>query len=124
VAAPTAGLHFTEGVLARLAAGGIAVHRLTLHVGPATFQPIRTARVEDHRLPPERVTIPPDVADAVNAARAEGRRVVAVGTTTTRALEGAADARGRVAPLAGRVDLYVTPGYRFRVIDALLTNFH
>ncbi len=124
VAAPTAGLHFTPGALERLRARGVEVHALTLHVGPATFRPIKTARVEDHALPPERISLPADVAAAVNRARAEGRRVVAVGTTTTRALESAAGPDGLVRPMAGAAGLYITPGYRFRVVDALLTNFH
>ena len=124
VAAPTAGLHFTRRLLSRLGARGIEVHALTLHIGPGTFRPIKTARVEDHALQPERVTLPADVADAVNRARAESRRVIAVGTTTTRALESAAEAGGRVRPLDGAAGLYITPGYRFRVVDALLTNFH
>jgi len=125
IAAPTAGLHFTPTVLDRLRAQRIEVHALTLHVGPATFRPITTAHVEDHVLAAERVTIPAAVADAVNAARADGRRVVAVGTTTTRALESAVTADGR---LGFRHDattgLYITPGYRFRIVDALVTNFH
>jgi len=124
VAAPTAGLHFTEAVLERVRARGIEVHGLTLHVGPATFRPIRTNVVERHRLAAERVRVPEAVARAVNQARHEGRRVVAVGTTTTRALEGAALRGGEVEPLDGPVDLYITPGHRFRVVDALLTNFH
>jgi S-adenosylmethionine:tRNA ribosyltransferase-isomerase len=124
VAAPTAGLHFTPGLLTALEARGIAVHALTLHVGPATFRPIRTRHIEDHVLAPERVAIPAATAEAVNRARAEGRRVVAVGTTTTRALEGAAGAGGRLRPGSGTVDLYIVPGHRFRVVDALLTNFH
>lgn len=124
IAAPTAGLHFTPALLDALGAHGIQVHALTLHVGPGTFRPITSARVEDHALASERVTIPEAAARAVNAARAEGRRVVAVGTTTARALEGAAGAAGRVAPLHGSVDLYISPGHRFRVVDALVTNFH
>lgn len=124
VAAPTAGLHFTQSLLEGLRARGAEIHELTLHVGPGTFQPIKAPRVEAHRLPPERVTIPETVARAVNAARAEGRRVIAVGTTTTRALEGAAAADGTVEPRDGAVDLTIVPGYRFRVVDALLTNFH
>jgi len=124
IAAPTAGLHFTEELLARLSARGVEVLALTLHVGPATFRPITAARVEDHVLAPERVSVPVGVATAVDRARAEGRRVIAVGTTTTRALEGRAAADGRVRPGAGPVDLTITPGRRFRVVDALLTNFH
>ncbi|MGH7393174.1 MAG: tRNA preQ1(34) S-adenosylmethionine ribosyltransferase-isomerase QueA [Candidatus Rokuibacteriota bacterium] len=124
IAAPTAGLHFSPAVLGGLRARGVEIHELTLHVGPGTFRPITSAHVEDHALPPERVSISGTVAGAVNAARADGRRVVAVGTTTARALEGAAGPDGRVAPLEGRVGLSIAPGHRFRVLDALLTNFH
>jgi len=124
VAAPTAGLHFTAAVLDRLRRRGLEVHELTLHVGPGTFRPIKTATIEDHVLPPERASIPAAVADAVHRARAEGRRVLAVGTTTTRALESAAQVDGRVRALEGDAGVYITPGYRFRVVDALLTNFH
>ena len=124
VAAPTAGLHFTPAVLDSLRRGGVELHELTLHVGPGTFRPIKTARVEDHALPPERIAIPPSVADAVNRARDGHRRVVAVGTTTTRALESAVGADGRLRAVDGDAGLYITPGYTFRVVDALLTNFH
>jgi S-adenosylmethionine:tRNA ribosyltransferase-isomerase len=124
VAAPTAGLHFTTALLDALRTRGVEIHALTLHVGLATFRPIRAPRVEDHRLELEPARIPAMVADAVNRARAEGRRVVAVGTTTTRALEGAVDAGGRVQAGDGPVSLYITPGHRFAVVDALLTNFH
>ncbi|HSE92998.1 MAG TPA: tRNA preQ1(34) S-adenosylmethionine ribosyltransferase-isomerase QueA [Methylomirabilota bacterium] len=124
IAAPTAGLHFSSAVLDGLRARGVEVHEVTVHVGPGTFRPITSPRVEDHVLPSERVSISRTVAGAVNAAKADGRRVVAVGTTTVRALEGAAGPDGRVAPLEGRVDLYIAPGHRFRAIDALLTNFH
>ena len=124
VAAPTAGLHFTEALLERLRAGGVEVHALTLHVGPATFRPVTSPTVEGHAIAPERVVVPEPTADAVNRARAEGRRVVAVGTTVTRALESAVGADGRVAALAGPASLTIRPGYDFRAIDALLTNFH
>lgn len=124
IAAPTAGLHFTAELLDHLRVLGVQIHALTLHVGPGTFRPIKTARVEDHSLPTERVVIPGSVAHAVNAARAAGRRVVAVGTTTTRALESASGTDGTVRALDGRADVFITPGYRFRVVDALLTNFH
>ncbi len=124
VAAPTAGLHFTTGLLERLRGRGVEFHELTLHVGPGTFRPITAARVEAHTLPAERAVVPAAVAEAVNRARAEGRRVIAVGTTTTRALESAAGPDGRVRPLDGPAGLYITPGYRFRVVDALITNFH
>jgi S-adenosylmethionine:tRNA ribosyltransferase-isomerase len=124
VAAPTAGLHMTSRVMDRLGARGIEIHALTLHVGPATFRPIRASRIEAHVVPPERVTLPERVAVAVNAARADGRRVVAVGTTTTRALEGVARADGTIEPFDGAVGLFIHPGHRFRVVQALLTNFH
>jgi S-adenosylmethionine:tRNA ribosyltransferase-isomerase len=124
VAAPTAGLHFSDALLARLRAGGVDVHAITLHVGPATFRPIATERVDAHVLPPERATVSAATAAALNAARRQGRRIVAVGTTVTRTLESAADADGRVAALDGLATVYLRPGHRFRVVDALLTNFH
>ena len=124
VAAPTAGLHFTPALLERLRATGVEVHRVTLHVGAGTFRPIRSAAVEEHRLEPEAAEIPAATAEAVNRARAQGRRVIAVGTTTTRTLEWAADETGRVRTGRGGADLFIYPGYRFRVVDALVTNFH
>lgn len=124
VAAPTAGLHFSPDVLARLAERGIEVTALTLHVGPATFRPIRAAQIEDHPLPAERVSVSAETAAAVNTARATGRRIVAVGTTATRALEGLARDDGTLEPFDGRVGLYIVPGHRFRMVGALLTNFH
>ena len=124
VAAPTAGLHFSEALLDRLRSRGIDVHALTLHVGPATFRPITAASLDRHALPPERATIPPATAAAVNAARRAGRRVVAVGTTVTRTLESVAGDDGRIEPLNGQATLTIRPGYRFRVVDALITNFH
>jgi S-adenosylmethionine:tRNA ribosyltransferase-isomerase len=124
VAAPTAGLHFSEELLAILRERGVEVHPVTLHVGPATFRPLTAPDLESLALPPERATIPAATAAAVNAARAEGRRVVAVGTTVTRTLESAADPDGRVTPLDGLATVTVGPGHRFRAVDALLTNFH
>lgn len=124
VAAPTAGLHFTPHLLEAIRRRGVEVHELTLHVGPGTFRPIKTERVEDHALAPERVSVTATVADAVNRAHDERRRVVAVGTTTARALESAAGPDGRVRPLDGVADVYITPGHTFRAVDALLTNFH
>jgi S-adenosylmethionine:tRNA ribosyltransferase-isomerase len=124
VAAPTAGLHFTPALLARLAWKGVEIHRLTLHVGPGTFRPMKTPRVEEHRLEGEIAEVPAATAAAVSRAKAEGRRVVAVGTTTTRTLEWAADVSGRVKERRGEADLFIYPGYRFRVVDALVTNFH
>jgi S-adenosylmethionine:tRNA ribosyltransferase-isomerase len=124
IAAPTAGLHFTPPLLDEIQRHGVELHQLTLHVGPGTFRPIKTDRIEDHALPAEPIVIPPAVAEAVNRARTERRRVVAVGTTTVRALESAVGADGRVRPLDDEARLYVMPGYEFRAVDALLTNFH
>ncbi len=124
VAAPTAGLHFTAALLATLAGGGVEVHRVTLHVGPGTFRPVRAERVADHRVEAERFEVSEATAAAVTRARREGRRVVAVGTTTVRVLETAAAPDGAVAPGAGWTDLTIVPGHRFRAVDALLTNFH
>jgi S-adenosylmethionine:tRNA ribosyltransferase-isomerase len=124
VAAPTAGLHFSEALLDRLRTRGVDVHAVTLHVGPATFRPLGGEHVESHALPPERATLSASTAAALNAARAAGRRVVAVGTTVTRTLESAAGEDGQVQPLDGLAGIYLRPGHRFRVVDALLTNFH
>ncbi len=124
VAAPTAGLHFTPELLARLAEQGVAVHYLSLHVGPGTFRPLRAARLDEHRMESEPIEIPEATARAVHEAKRDGRRVVAVGTTTTRALEWAAGEDGQVRAGAGDADLFIRPGHRFRVVDALITNFH
>jgi S-adenosylmethionine:tRNA ribosyltransferase-isomerase len=124
IAAPTAGLHFSEPVLARLRVRDIAVRPVTLHVGPGTFRPVKTERVEDHAVTPERAVVATATAEAINAARAEGRRIVAVGTTATRTLESAVDAGGIVRPFDGHAALTIHPGHRFRVVDALITNFH
>ena len=123
VAAPTAGLHFTEAMLDGLVRQGIEIASLTLHVGPGTFLPVRSERIEEHRMAAERVEIPVQAAQAVAAAKRQGRRVVAVGTTTVRALEGAL---GDLAPRAcsTEVDAFIVPGFRFHVVDALITNFH
>ena len=125
IAAPTAGLHFTEDLTAALGARGVDIARITLHVGYGTFQPIRVDRVEDHRLEAERYEIGAPAAAAITRARAEGRRVIAVGTTTTRTLEAVARAHGgRIVAGAGATDLFIYPGFEFRVIRGLLTNFH
>jgi S-adenosylmethionine:tRNA ribosyltransferase-isomerase len=124
IAAPTAGLHFTPTLLERLAAGGVEIHPITLHVGPGTFRPIRASAVEAHRLAPEVAEVPAATAVAVNRARSEGRRIVAVGTTSTRTREWAADGDGQVQARRGEADLFIYPGYRVRVVDALVTNFH
>jgi S-adenosylmethionine:tRNA ribosyltransferase-isomerase len=124
VAAPTAGLHFDPPLLAALERRGIARAFVTLHVGAGTFQPVQTDAVEEHRMHAERYAIPRETADAIAGARARGGRVVAVGTTSLRALEAAARRDGGVAAGAGETALFITPGYRFRVVDRLLTNFH
>jgi S-adenosylmethionine:tRNA ribosyltransferase-isomerase len=124
VAAPTAGLHFTPALLTALEARGVELHRITLHVGPGTFRPVHVTRVAEHRVEAERFEVTSATAAALTRARREGRRVVAVGTTTVRALEAVAGPEGRVAPGAGWTDLTIVPGYAFRVVDALLTNFH
>jgi S-adenosylmethionine:tRNA ribosyltransferase-isomerase len=123
VAAPTAGLHFTPELLARLEVAGMDMRYVTLHVGPGTFRPVTAARVEDHRMDAEWGDVPEDVAAAINASRACGGRVVAVGTTTTRLLE-SAWADGEVRPFSGETQRFIFPGYAFRAIDALITNFH
>ena len=125
IAAPTAGLHFTPEILAALEQRGVHVVEITLHVGYGTFQPVRVDRVEDHRLEAEQYDISKAAAEAIEAARAAGRRVVAVGTTTTRTLEAVAQAHdGRVVAGAGETGLFIYPGFAFRVVSGLLTNFH
>ena len=124
VAAPTAGLHFTEGLMAALAGRGVHDARVTLHVGAGTFLPVRVEDTDDHRMEAEGGEITSAAADAVNTARAAGGRVVAVGSTCLRLLETAAAEDGRIRPFAGDTDLFITPGYRFCAVDMLLTNFH
>jgi S-adenosylmethionine:tRNA ribosyltransferase-isomerase len=125
VAAPTAGLHFSRALTAALDARGIAIAEITLHVGYGTFQPVHAERVEDHRIEPERYEIGDTATVAINRALEGGRRVIAVGTTTTRALEAVALAHdGRIAAGRGSTDLFIYPGFQFRVIRGLLTNFH
>ncbi len=123
VAAPTAGLHFDEPLIERLRARGVELAFLTLHVGAGTFQPVRTRAIAAHRMHSERYEIPAATVAAVRRARAQTRHVVAVGTTSLRALEWSAR-NGEVTAGAGDTDLFVTPGYRFRVVDRLITNFH
>ncbi len=124
VAAPTAGLHFTPALLDRLAARGIERVEVTLHVGAGTFLPVRSPRVEDHRMHAEVGVLSPQAAERINAARAAGGRIVAVGTTSLRLLESAANDNGQVDPFAGSTDLFILPGYRFKAVDLLMTNFH
>jgi S-adenosylmethionine:tRNA ribosyltransferase-isomerase len=124
VAAPTAGLHFTEELLQRLKAKGIGFVTVTLHVGPGTFLPVRVEMIADHRMHPERYFIPVDAAECVNRAKGNGRRIIAVGTTSVRTIETAAAEDGTVTPGEGNSDLFIYPGYRFKVADGILTNFH
>ena len=125
IAAPTAGLHFTPGLMTRLASGGINKTAVTLHVGYGTFQPIRVERVEDHQVATERYDMTATAADQINTALDEGRRVVAVGTTTTRVLESVARiGHGRMMPTTAKTDLFIHPGFDFRVVGGLITNFH
>ncbi len=127
VAAPTAGLHFTAELLDRLRTRGVQTASVTLHVGAGTFQPVRAQRLADHRMHSERYDVPSTTADAVNAARRAGRRVVAVGTTSLRALESAAIATETgfgIRPGGRETALFITPGFAFRIVDRLITNFH
>jgi S-adenosylmethionine:tRNA ribosyltransferase-isomerase len=123
VAAPTASLHFDEGVLAALQARGVGTARVTLHVGAGTFQPVRAERIEDHRMHSEWYEVGPETVAAIEATQATGGRIVAVGTTTVRSLESAARG-GVLKPTAGETDIFITPGFEFRVVDRLITNFH
>ena len=124
VAAPTAGLHFDDALLQRLRERGLRIETLTLHVGAGTFQPMRVDDLSEHRMHAERYEIPPALADAIAQTRANGGRVVAVGTTVARALESAATAPGIVAVGEGETRLFITPGFCFRIVDRLITNFH
>ena len=124
VAAPTAGLHFTAGLMRALADRGISGHFVTLHVGAGTFLPVRAADTEGHRMHAEHGAVSPATANALNAVKAGGGRIVAVGTTSLRLLESAAGEDGRLRPFAGETSLFITPGYRFLFVDRLLTNFH
>ncbi len=124
VAAPTAGLHFTAATFAALEARGVEVCSVTLHVGPGTFQSPRTDNLLEHRMHAESYSVPAETAERVNTAKAAGRRVVALGTTVTRTLEHAVDDAGLLLAGEGDTDLFIRPGFRFRVVDALITNFH
>jgi S-adenosylmethionine:tRNA ribosyltransferase-isomerase len=124
VAAPTAGLHFTPEILAHMTERGIETAEITLHVGLGTFQPVRTEKIEDHKLHSERFSISSEAAERINRALDEKRRVVAVGTTTVRTLEYVTRSSGRLEPSSGETNIFIYPGFQFRVIGALLTNFH
>ena len=124
VAAPTAGLHFTEEVMQQLKQKGIQIVFVTLHVGAGTFQPVRVEKLSEHVMHSEWYTISEETAQAVNLAKSQGRRVVSVGTTSLRALESAAVHKGEIQPGARDTRLFIKPGYEFKIIDALITNFH
>lgn len=124
VAAPTAGLHFTPELFAALDKRGVERHFVTLHVGAGTFLPVKADDTADHRMHAETGHVSPETAAAINAAKARGNRVVCVGTTSLRLLESAVDGEGQLAAWSGATDIFITPGYRFRVADALMTNFH
>jgi len=124
VAAPTAGLHFDEAMLATLKAQGVGTAFVTLHVGAGTYRPVRVEKIADHRMHSERYEIPEATAAAIAATRAAGGRVIAVGTTSLRALESAGNPDGSVRPGSAETDIFITPGYRFQVVDRLITNFH
>jgi len=125
VAAPTSGLHFTRQLLDALLARGVELTYVTLHVGYGTFKPVRVDRVEEHEVDPETYAVSAVAADALTRAKREGRRIIAVGTTTTRALESlTVDADETVAPAAGSTSLFIRPGHQFRIVQGLVTNFH
>ena len=124
VAAPTASLHFTDRLLAALDAKGVMRETLTLHVGAGTFLPVKVNDTDDHVMHEEIGILSPETAERLNAAKADGRRIVAVGTTALRLLESAADEDGVIHPFDATTDLFITPGYRFKAVDLLLTNFH
>lgn len=124
VAAPTAGLHFTGAMMAKLVAQGVELHKLTLHVGPGTFLPVHAEDTDGHRMHAEYAMLPAETADALNAVHARGGRIIAVGSTALRTIESAAGDDGVVRPFSGDTALFITPGYRFKAVDAMLTNFH
>lgn len=124
IAAPTAGLHFTAQVIEDVLASGARIAEITLHVGYGTFEPVRVQNIQQHTVAAERFEITKQAAETLNDARAKGGRVIAVGTTTTRALEAATNSEGEIEPIMKSAELTITPGYKFRIVDALLTNFH
>jgi S-adenosylmethionine:tRNA ribosyltransferase-isomerase len=124
IAAPTAGLHFTPNLLEKLAAKGVEWAHLTLHVGAGTFLPVKVENIKDHVMHAEWAEVSEATATKINQAKREGRRIVAVGTTSLRTLESAADAQGNVRPFSQETSIFITPGYSFKAVDALITNFH
>src|SRR3712207_5090386 len=124
VAAPTAGLHFTEELLERIQEKGIEIIDIYLEVGLGTFRPVQTEDVLEHKMHEELFEIPPEAAQKINQAKAEGRRIIAVGTTTTRALESSVNEAGEVIAQKKNTGIFIYPGYHFKIVDALITNFH
>lgn len=124
IAAPTAGLHFTDRLLTQLTASGIQTAEITLHVGIGTFRPVEVSDIETHQMHQERIEVPESTVEKIRQTKANGGRVIAVGTTSTRALEGAAAACGELKPYVGKTEIFIYPGYQWRVIDGLITNFH
>ncbi len=124
VAAPTAGFHFTDEIIKPLHAKGVSKYELTLHVGPGTFKPVQTDNIEEHTVDAEYAVISNDVAEEINAVKRTGGAITAVGTTSVRTLESAVDEKGVIHPIEKMVDLYIKPGYKFGVVEHLLTNFH
>ncbi len=124
VASPTAGLHFTKDMLGNIESSGIEIVYVTLHVGPGTFTPVRTESIEEHTMHPEEFAVTHKAADAINNARAKGKRIVSVGTTTTRVLEHLMHSQGRISPGKGSTDIFIYNGFSFKSVGALLTNFH
>jgi S-adenosylmethionine:tRNA ribosyltransferase-isomerase len=124
VAAPTAGLHFTDALTSSLTAQGITLHKVTLHVGAGTFLPVKTGDTDAHRMHAEQGNVTSQTADALNRVRSAGGRIVAVGSTSLRLLESAIGDDGTIHPFEGETALFITPGYRFRAVDVMLTNFH
>lgn len=124
IAAPTAGLHFTEELLDEIKSAGVEIEYVTLHVGIGTFKPVKVENIEDHEMHAEYREVPITTATAINRAKAEGRRVIAVGTTVVRTLESSVNENGEVIPQTGQTDLFIVPGFDFKVVDALITNFH
>ncbi|MBU1705358.1 tRNA preQ1(34) S-adenosylmethionine ribosyltransferase-isomerase QueA [Patescibacteria group bacterium] len=124
VAAPTAGFHFTKELLSKIREKGVQIEFVTLHVGIGTFRPMKTETIEEHEMHAEFVRVDGEVARRINQAKEEGRRIIAVGTTSVRTLEGVADDEGRLREFAGDVNLFIKPGYEFKIVDALITNFH
>ena len=124
IAAPTAGLHFTQTLLSKLKAKGIQITEVTLHVGIGTFRPVEVTDIKTHEMHQERIEVPAQTVEKIRQTKVNGGRVITVGTTSTRALEGAAAVSGELQPFTGRTDLFIYPGYQWRVIDGMITNFH